>query len=89
MVRKERTTPAARTTRGCSRRIATHAANGSAIAPGDYAATSSTLTFQPGDTTKTVTVNVNGWVGSDTQLARKIRDELNKLGDRNAGSGVR
>jgi hypothetical protein len=36
-----------------------------------------------------VTVNVTGWVGSDAALARKIRDELNKLGSRNAGTGIR
>ncbi len=31
-----------------------------AIAPGDYASTSDTLTFEPGQTQKTITVNVNG-----------------------------
>ncbi len=35
-------------------------ANGTAIAPADYAATSGTLNFAAGDTTKTVTVLVNG-----------------------------
>ena len=35
-------------------------ANDSAAAPGDYAATSGGLTFNPGETTRTVTVNVNG-----------------------------
>jgi hypothetical protein len=34
--------------------------NGSASAPPDYAATSGTLTFDPGQTSKTVTVNVAG-----------------------------
>ncbi|HEY3053899.1 MAG TPA: Calx-beta domain-containing protein, partial [Thermoanaerobaculia bacterium] len=33
-------------------------ANGTAIAPGDYATTSGTLTFNPGDATKTIAVNV-------------------------------
>ena len=35
-------------------------ANGTAIAPSDYLATSGTLTFAPGETTKQVTVLVNG-----------------------------
>ena len=35
-------------------------ANGSATAPGDYTATSGSLTFAPGQTTKTVSVPVNG-----------------------------
>jgi len=35
-------------------------ANGSATAGSDYVATSGTLTFNPGDTTKTITVVVNG-----------------------------
>jgi uncharacterized repeat protein (TIGR01451 family) len=35
-------------------------ANGTAVAPGDYAATSGTLTFAPGVTTQPITVLVNG-----------------------------
>ena len=35
-------------------------ADGSAAAPGDYAATSGTLTFLPDETTQTVSVDVNG-----------------------------
>src|SRR5206468_2469937 len=35
-------------------------ADGSDQQPGDYASTSGTLTFLAGETTKTVTVNVNG-----------------------------
>ena len=39
-------------------------ANGTATAPSDYAAIASTLlTFNPGDTTKTVSVTINGDVG--------------------------
>ena len=35
-------------------------ANGTAIAPGDYAPVSGTLTFAPGESTKTVVVNIVG-----------------------------
>ena len=35
-------------------------ANGTATAPGDYAAQSGTLNFAPGEATKTITVLVNG-----------------------------
>lgn len=35
-------------------------ANGSATTPSDYLSTSGTLTFNPGDLTKTITVSVNG-----------------------------
>jgi large repetitive protein len=35
-------------------------ADGSAVAPGDYTAASGTLTFTPGQTTRTITVLVNG-----------------------------
>ncbi|MDB6020018.1 MAG: Peptidase fungalysin [Pedosphaera sp.] len=35
-------------------------ADGSAFAPGDYAATNGTLVFNPGDTNQTVSVQVNG-----------------------------
>jgi len=35
-------------------------ANGTAAEPSDYASTSGTLTFNPGQTTKTVTVSING-----------------------------
>lgn len=35
-------------------------ANGSAIAPGDYVATSGTLTFSPGETPKQIVVQIVG-----------------------------
>jgi len=41
-------------------------ANGTATAPSDYQAQSNTLTFAPGQTTKTITVLVNGDTASET-----------------------
>jgi hypothetical protein len=35
-------------------------ANGTAVAPQDYAATSGTLTFQPGETSRTISVSIKG-----------------------------
>jgi hypothetical protein len=52
-------------------------ANGTATAPSDYAAANGTLTFAPGETTKTITVQVNG----DT---RKERDETFSINLANA-----
>jgi chitinase len=46
-------------------------ANGTAAAPSDYVANSGTVTFAPGDTSKTVTVQVNG----DT--ARELNETFN------------
>lgn len=63
-------------------------ANGSAVAPGDYTATSGTLTFLPGETTKTIPVSVNG----DTQLEPNETFFVNLSGAVNAniadGQGV-
>jgi CSLREA domain-containing protein len=63
-------------------------ADGSATAPGDYAATSGTLTFAPGVTTQTVTVNVNG----DTTVEPSETFVVNLTGAVNAtiatGTGV-
>jgi len=35
-----------------------------------------------------VHITVNGWVGNDAALAKKIRDELKQLGDRNVSTGI-
>jgi phage-related protein len=35
-----------------------------------------------------VEVTVNGWVGSDQDIARRVRDELVRLGERNVTSGI-
>ncbi|MGZ5387639.1 MAG: Calx-beta domain-containing protein, partial [Solirubrobacterales bacterium] len=40
--------------------VAFATANGTAVAPGDYASATGTVTFAPGDTSETVTVQVNG-----------------------------
>jgi Calx-beta domain len=48
-------------------------ADGTATAPGDYAASSGTLTFAAGETAKTVTVQVNG----DTSVERDETFNLN------------
>jgi hypothetical protein len=48
-------------------------ADGTATAPGDYAASSGTLTFAPGETAKTVSVQVNG----DTSVERDETFNLN------------
>jgi hypothetical protein len=63
-----------------------HAATGGFVARTGLAVIHQGETISPAGTG--VTVNVNGWVGSDTSLAKKIRDELNKLGSRNAGTGL-
>jgi TP901 family phage tail tape measure protein len=61
-------------------------------ASGGFVARSGLAVIHAGETISPagsgVTVNVNGWVGTDTSLAKKIRDELNKLGNRNAGTGL-
>ena len=47
---------------GSSQPITVHyaTANGTAVAPQDYAATSGTLTFQPGETSRTISVSIKG-----------------------------
>lgn len=47
---------------GSSQAITVHyaTANGTAVAPQDYAATSGTLTFQPGETSRTISVSIKG-----------------------------
>ncbi len=58
--------------------------NGTALAPGDYTATTGTLSFAPGQTSKTVSVSVNGnYVPeSDETLFLNLSDAVNAtLGD--------
>lgn len=64
-------------TQAVSVRYAT--SDGTATAPSDYAATSGTLTFQPGETTKTIPVNVapDLAIESDETLTVTISDPTN------------
>ena len=59
-------------------------ANGTATAGSDYEATSGTLTFAPGETTKTVPVTIYG----DTQVEANETFRLNLSNPVNAGLGV-
>jgi hypothetical protein len=40
------------------------------------------------DARQGINITINGWVGSDTDLAKKLRDELLKLKARNASTGL-
>ena len=65
-------------------------ANGSAVAPGDYAALSTTVTFNPGQTSKTVNVKVKGDVIVETNenlLANLSSPSNATIGD-GVGAGV-
>src|SRR4030095_6194336 len=65
-------------------------ANGTATAGSDYVATNGTLTFNPGDTTKTIPVTINGDVGfePDETFTVTLTSSLNgTIGD-NQGLGT-
>jgi large repetitive protein len=59
--------------------------DGTAESPSDYAPTSGTLTFAPGDTTRTVTVQVNGDVVNE--LDETFLIDLSNAVDATAGDG--
>jgi autotransporter-associated beta strand protein len=61
-------------------------ANGTAAAPGDYAATSGTLTFTPGQTSKTVTVQANGSAVFNT--AKQFTVTLSSPSNATVGTGT-
>lgn len=64
--------------------------NGTATAPSDYAATSGTLTFTPGQTTQTVTVQVNGdtTVESDETFFVSLSNPVSAMIARAQGVGT-
>ena len=64
--------------------------NGSALAPGDYAAAIGTVTFAPGETTKTVAVSVNGDTldESDETLSVALSNAVNATISPMNGSGT-
>jgi hypothetical protein len=62
-------------------------ANGTAVAPDDYTATSGTLTFAPGETSKTVSVSVNGDT-TDEPDERFTLNLSNATGGATIGRGV-
>jgi len=35
-----------------------------------------------------IVINISGWVGSEPELAKKLRDELGKLGRHNVTAGI-
>ncbi|MEO8216430.1 MAG: Calx-beta domain-containing protein [Acidobacteriota bacterium] len=65
-------------------------ANGSASSPSDYAATSGTLTFNPGQTSATVTVLVNGDITneSDETFVVNLSSPTNAAFGDNQGQGT-
>jgi hypothetical protein len=63
--------------------VAYTTANGSAVSPGDYAATAGMLTFNPGAMSQSVTVTVNG----DTAKENDEKFFLNLIGATNALAG--
>jgi large repetitive protein len=58
--------------------------NSSAVTPSDYVATSGNLTFDPGQTTKTITIDVNGdttWEGNESFFVTLSAPTNATLGD--------
>lgn len=63
--------------------------NGTAVSPGDYAATSGTLTFGPTETTKTVTVTVHAAAaGPDRTLFLNLSNPVGASLAQNRGTGT-
>jgi subtilisin-like proprotein convertase family protein len=63
--------------------VAYATADGTAVAPGDYAATSGTLTFAPGETSKSILVAVNGDTAEEGNETFTV-----SLGDASGGAGI-
>jgi hypothetical protein len=65
-------------------------ANGTATAPSDYLATSGTLTFNPGDLTKTIPVTINGdqLFEPDETFTVNLSNPVNTTISRGTGTGT-
>ena len=65
-------------------------ADGTAVAPGDYVATSGQVTFQPGETSQpvSVTVNSDAAVESDESFVVNLTNAVNALISDNQGTGT-
>src|SRR5207237_3568266 len=64
-------------------------ANGTANTPTDYVATSGTLTFNPGDLTKTINVTINGvqLFEPDETFTVNLTNPVNSTISRGSGTG--
>jgi hypothetical protein len=65
-------------------------ANGTAVTPADYVATNGTLTFNPGETTKTIPVTINGDVSfeADETFTVNLSNPVNATISDNQGRGT-